>query len=668
MSQQKKTFRASTVPQTTLRRLRLKPSYFFLIWRWSMWIYALIVIVWSRPRYASSPTTISFQSMATLLLVITFVETLIVTLYAPVIQILLPYLRNRPQANQLPHKPHSTYIRKRRAETMLPFAQTRNHFWDAAIYGMDIVICGLVMYYSGPFLDPPFGLGSPFYRYGMSTIFAAAFVYRYRGGLLAALGYDFFAILGLVVHAPGWHYYGINAVDIAGSLFDAPLIAILSAYIASLLESSAQSKKIIQENARTQNYLVRVGETLLKSTNDRQELLQRSLVPIQNGGHFQRLSIAYINNASDDEDKGDEQPTIKAFIETTLPGIALPDKSKELVEQALQSGQKLLTFEALGDSNDDASEESRDSEDDGNANYGIARLYLPLRKNGQIQIILGAESKRNTAFSAKHEGFLTIAGAQLLVALDNIRLAEQSAQLIAATERGRIAREMHDGIAQLTYMLSLQAETCQTQAQRIAEISAENSELITPLAERLGKLVKISKQALWETRNSMFSLKPSISGHTTLTQMLSNQIREFEAISDLPTQLIIEGNEEQIHSDQRYTRRHAQIGTAFFGIVQEALTNAYKHAEATQIDVRLRYTQDSIEVEVGDNGRGLQANEEEQRIYSGHGMGGMSERATELGGSVDILNRETGGVIVHACIPIEKKKEYSSGQNTSHDS
>ncbi|GAC1361999.1 MAG: hypothetical protein NVS2B12_03910 [Ktedonobacteraceae bacterium] len=644
MSRPKRIFRASAIPQTTLRRLRIIPSYFFLIWRWSMWIYALIVIVWSRPRYASSPGGISFQSMSTLLLVITFVETLIVTLYAPVIQILLPYLGRvrRSLTGKTQHK------RGRKGagggEIMLPFAQTRNNFWDAAIYGMDIIICGLIMYYSAPFLDPPFGLGSPFYRYGMSTIFAAAFAYRYKGGLLAALGYDFFAILGLAVHAPGWHYYDINAVDVAGSLFDAPIIAILSAYLASLLESYAQSKKTIQENARTQNYLVRVGETLLRSTNDRQELLQRSLLPIQKGGHFQRLSITLTNNLDDKEEtnhgQADQpgQASIRAFIETTSSNETLPDKSKELVEQVLQSGQKLLTFEPCDDGDD--------------PNDRIARLYLPLRKNGQVQIILGAESRRSTTFNEKHENFLTIAGAQLLVALDNIRLAEQSAQLVAEAERGRIAREIHDGIAQLTYMLSLQAETCQAQAQRIAEASEEDVELITPLAERLGRLVKISKQALWETRNYMFSLKPLISGSTTLTQMLSNQIREFEAISDLAVQLVIDGDEEQINTDQRYTRRYAQIGTALFRIVQEALTNAYKHAGATLVDVHLYYKQDSIEVAVCDNGRGLQAQTEDQRIYSGHGVGGMRERALELGGSFDVLNGENGGVVVRACIPL----------------
>src|SRR5689334_2053840 len=95
MSQSQKTlrtraFRASTIPQTTIRRLNVMPSYFFLIWRWSMWLYALLVILFSHTRYDNP--NVPFYQIATLLLVITFIETLLVTLYAPVIQILLPYL------------------------------------------------------------------------------------------------------------------------------------------------------------------------------------------------------------------------------------------------------------------------------------------------------------------------------------------------------------------------------------------------------------------------------------------------------------------------------------------------------------------------------------------------------------------------------------------------
>ncbi|GCE25509.1 hypothetical protein KDA_09930 [Dictyobacter alpinus] len=646
MSQTGKFFRARNVPRATLRRLRVIPSYFFLVWRWSMWLYAFIVIVFSQPSYIDTPA-VNYKSMATLLLTITFIETLIVTLYAPVLQIVFPRLlssasRQRKEQEQLERLHQQA---EDDAEILPPFMQTRNHYWNIAIYSADVIICGLIMYYSGPFSNPPFGLGSPFYRYGMSTVFAAAAAFRYRGGLIAALGYDLFALLGMFVHAPGAVPYTPNAVDVVGSLIDTPILAILVAYLSNLLENYARSKRLERENARTQAALVHIGETLLKSTGDRQELLQRSIKPIQNG-RFDRLTIVLIDLQQHEDAPvgvGTTQSNMITCTETALPSEQLPHDSESLLQKVLRSRQKFMSFEPLE-----------------NEHSGIARLYLPLHKDGHIQLVLAAESIRMTPFRPQHEKFLTIAGTQLLVALENIRLAEQTVQLAADAERGRIARDIHDGIAQLTYMLSLQAETCEAQAQRIIEASEEDAELLAPLAERLGKMVTISKQALWETRNYMFSLKPLMSGTTTLTQMLSNQLREFQAISDLPTHLTVEGSDASYEEQRLRSRRYAQIGTTFFRIVQEALTNAYKHAHATRLDVYLRYQSDHIEVDICDNGRGLptpasndpQQAIEEPHILSGHGMGGMRERTTELGGDFSVLSPATGGTTIRASIPL----------------
>ncbi len=174
-------------------------------------------------------------------------------------------------------------------------------------------------------------------------------------------------------------------------------------------------------------------------------------------------------------------------------------------------------------------------------------------------------------------------------------------------------------------------------------------------------MVTISKQALWETRHYMFTLKPLVSGTTTLTQMLTNQLREFEAISGLPAHLEVEGVEASPNGDQRRVRKTAQVGTAIFRITQEALTNAYKHAGATQIQVRLHHLAQCIEVEINDDGKGvyaiphsydLGAGGEKQRIYSGHGMRGMRERAEELGGTFEVMQGPTGGTSIMARIPI----------------
>src|SRR5437763_16564012 len=155
-------------------------------------------------------------------------------------------------------------------------------------------------------------------------------------------------------------------------------------------------------------------------------------------------------------------------------------------------------------------------------------------------------------------------------------------------------------------MLCLNTQTCAGLAHRIVEASEEeDKEVIEPLAGRLDKLVTISKQALWETRHYMFTLKPLITGTISLMQMLSSQLHEFESISGLPVQFEVEGSEESPNGDKRRARKHAQVGTAIFRITQEALTNAYKHANATHLQVMLRHQPYAIEVEIRDNGKSL---------------------------------------------------------------
>jgi signal transduction histidine kinase len=682
MRRSKAVFKASAIPDATLRRLRVTPSYFFIVWRWCMWLYALVDILYIR-----SVMTSSVFRMGLVLLAVTLIQTLAVT-FVPVFQLLLPsrmpslFRRFRLKMLQEP-------LEDEEMDFLKPLAQTRS-LWGIAIYALDLLICGLVTYFGGPLGFPPFGNGSPFYRYGLSTVFAAAMVYRYQGGLVTALIYDLFIVAGILFPAPGAYIYSSTIIDIMGSLVDAPLAALLAAYVATLIANYARSKKREQTNVRRQRALLSVSEAILSEVNDRERLLQKAVKQLQRGGHFQRLVVALVSSSDDAglsagtnlsypssnpartalsrpsdrranqtmdtikrslQGSGESESggilvreTIETCIEANVADALLPERNPAYIDQVLRTKQKISSFEYFNH-----------AQFGGN---GIARLYLPLFKEGQLQMIIGAESLRQTPFEGKREEFLTIAGGQLLVALENMRLAEQTIQLAATAERGRIAREIHDGIAQLTYMLSLNAETCAVQAHRIAEASEEDAELITPLAERLDKLVIVSKQALWETRNYMFSLRPLMSGDSTLSQMLTSQIQEFQTISDLPVQLEIEGTEGAVDGEQYRVSKYAQVGATLFRIVQEALTNAYKHAGATQLWVHLHYLPDSIEVAIRDNGRGLsaapdgQANGEEPRIYSGHGVRGMRERAEELGGSFEISQQASGGVQVHVCIPV----------------
>jgi len=532
------------------------------------------------------------------------------------------------------------------AEIIPPIGRSNNPYRDIAIYGTDVIICGLVMYFSAIVGTPPFGDGSPFYRYGFSSIFAAAFAFRYRGGLAAAIGYDLFVVLGLFYPPPMAHLpYTLMPQELLGSILDAPLIAILTAYMTTLLNSLTRLKRREQDSVRRQRSLLRVSETLVAGASNIEQLLQQSVKQIRQGGHFEYLIIAIITYG---ENTNHPYPQIETSVESGRIEATPAEASKGLIHQVAQSGGKLIKFEP--------------QHTEGQAeSVGLARLYLPFKKEDQVYMVIGAEMSRKTPVEERQENFLIIAGTQLMMALENLLLTEHAADLAAAAERGRIAREIHDGIAQLIYMLSLSSETCVALLRRIADTSTEEALMLAPVAERLDKLVTISKQALWETRHYMFTLKPLMSGSTTLTQMLTNQLREFEAISGLSTHLEVQGAEVSSNGDQRHSRKIAQVGTAIFRITQEALTNAYKHADATQVKVYLLYLPQCIEVQIRDDGKGLRTKADgytlgtdggQERIYSGHGMRGMRERAEELGGTFEIKQGHEGGTSVQARIPI----------------
>lgn len=633
----------------TLRQWRSTPTYFFLVWRWGTWIFALIwLLTLIRPL---SPHV---ESTLTICLAITFLYTLMVTLYAPVSRILLarlPRWRGKSVA-----RPSESLGRGRRrskddnpqlpgardeGRILRPLLDTRNTYGNIAIYCLDVIICGLITYFSAVNSNPSFGEGSPFYRYGLSAVLVAGFTYSYTGGLLAASGYSLFTIYGAFVSPPGQILpYDIThrPLDLAGSLIDAPLIALLAAYLANQLNKAILSKHKEQEQARRERVLREMSEMLVMGIGNQVMLLRQSVKALRQGGHFEKLVIALVRH-----DKGEEpRPDFDTYVEADISDDTHPDVSEELISLVAKTGRRHVSFDPLSETLD-------------GSKYGVARLYQPFLKDKQVYLVIGAEMTRYTPFEKRQEEFLATIGPQLIVALENIRLTEETATLATLAERGRIAREIHDGIAQLLYMLSLNSETCLALVERVASASESESHALTSVSQYLEQQVTISKQALWETRHYIFTLQPLINGNMTLTQMLTTQLQEFEAISGLPARLKVEGSEETLNGDQRRNQRRVQVGTAIFRITQEALTNAYKHAAASQLEVHLRHQAERITVEISDNGKGLALSgyaPGSEKIYSGRGLQSMRERAAELGGIVEIEANPTAGTRVMASIPL----------------
>jgi signal transduction histidine kinase len=243
---------------------------------------------------------------------------------------------------------------------------------------------------------------------------------------------------------------------------------------------------------------------------------------------------------------------------------------------------------------------------------------------------------------SKTSSFVVPATAVMIIVRIGIRerdrradIAERERELVAreavVEERARIARELHDAIAHNVSMMVVQAGA----ERRVLPKGDSSTRDVLETVEEIGR------NALTEMRRLVGMLRtdeddplapqPGLGDLSTLV----GQVRE----AGLPVELRVEGE-----------RRELPVGLELsaYRIVQEALTNALKHAGDARATVRVRYTEDSLELEVVDDGAGATT-----RVASGgHGLVGMRERVALYGGRFEAGRRASGGFTVRVLLPI----------------
>ena len=217
----------------------------------------------------------------------------------------------------------------------------------------------------------------------------------------------------------------------------------------------------------------------------------------------------------------------------------------------------------------------------------------------------------------------------------------REAELAAQKVRDRIAREIHDGIAQSIYALSLNIETG-------AEMAAREA---GPLKDHLQKLVPLAKKTLLETRHYIYDLKPFLSGERDLAAMAESQVRDFHTLTDTPVELNMDGELRELS---------VQVAAGLLRILQEALANILKHANASGVDVSLTVDHDLVSLTVQDDDVGF----DPERGNSGYGLDNMRERATEMGGTFQISSAPGRGACIIVTVP---PQEVENGTHQTDD-
>jgi signal transduction histidine kinase len=215
------------------------------------------------------------------------------------------------------------------------------------------------------------------------------------------------------------------------------------------------------------------------------------------------------------------------------------------------------------------------------------------------------------------------------------RIAERERDVAAreavVEERARIARELHDVIAHHVSMIVVQAGA---ERRVLTDGNASTREVLESVEQTGRGALTEMRRLLGMLRgdaNEPLAPQPGLDAVPTLV----GQLRE----AGLPVELRVDGE-----------RRELPVGIELsaYRIVQEALTNALKHAGDARATVHVRYETDSLELEIADNGAGNGPRAD----GGGHGLVGMRERVALYGGRFDARPDPRGGFVVRVRLPI----------------
>lgn len=213
---------------------------------------------------------------------------------------------------------------------------------------------------------------------------------------------------------------------------------------------------------------------------------------------------------------------------------------------------------------------------------------------------------------------------------------EQLRDMATSEERHRLAREMHDTVAQALTAVVMQVETAQT--------CLESGDIDT-VRNMLDSASIQTRKALDDTRRAVQGLSPPTLERLTLAETIALETAQFAESEGIETPFIQNGEEHPLSSEQRL---------ALLRISQEALNNARKHARARRVRVGLQYNPDNVVLIVEDDGVGFDnTHRETSDTTGGYGLFGMNERARLLGGEVQIQSTPNWGTRIQVLLPYQ---------------
>lgn len=210
-------------------------------------------------------------------------------------------------------------------------------------------------------------------------------------------------------------------------------------------------------------------------------------------------------------------------------------------------------------------------------------------------------------------------------------------------ERTRIAQELHDTLLQSILSASMHLG-----------VVVDGLPADSPVKLRLDRTLQIMKRGIEEGRNAIHGLRSSDSRATDLFVALSGIQQELEIRPDIDFRVVVLGQQQPLRPP---------IHHEIYRIAREALVNAFRHSGAKRVDFELEYTDSDLHIRVRDNGCGI----DHHVLHNGRkrhwGLKSMRERATRIGGLLEISSSTSTGTEVKLSIPSDVAYQLSLADN-----
>jgi signal transduction histidine kinase len=265
-------------------------------------------------------------------------------------------------------------------------------------------------------------------------------------------------------------------------------------------------------------------------------------------------------------------------------------------------------------------------------------LAVPVISQGNVLGNLYLTEKIGTRSFDEHDEeslqrFATLAA----LAIENARLHRQVQALAVTEERERIAREMHDSLAQVLGYVNTKA-----QATEVLIASGQSDKAITQLTQ----MADAARSAYADVREGILGLRVSPEGQRSFIETQTGYLEQWKGQSGVTVTLTT----TPANATLRLTP-NAEV--QLLRIIQEALTNVRKHAGATSAEVSLHVDHGWLEARIMDNGAGFTPNSQAPRAAPRFGLSTMHERAESIGGSLEIGSSPGTGTQVIARVPLD---------------